>query len=337
VKGLVTVEHHDPDADVLVVTNTWPHPGEWRYGIFAKRQVDSLIEAGLRCDVLFVRGFRSPLAYAVAAVRLLRLSLRRRYRLVHGHGGETLLPCLLFVGAPRVISFCGDDLLGTPGADGAVLRASRVKRLMLRELSRLTSATITKSREMQATLPGPVRARNTVLPNGVDRDLFCPIDRAAARRELGWPPDEHVALYAADPELPRKRYPLAVAACQRAAWAGVRVRLHVAHTTPPPLMPIIMNAADCLLSTSVSEGSSNVIKEAVTVGLPVIATPAGDVREILRDIHPSYICEPDPEALGGALVSCLRNGDRSNGRQRSEWLNQRHIAKQLLELYDRLS
>ena len=332
VSRLVTVEHDDPEADVLVVAGMWPYAGDPTYGIFVKRQVDSLTEAGLHCDVLFVRGVESPLAYAVAAGRLLRLSLgrRKRYRLVHGHGGETLPAVLLFWRGRRVISFCGSDLLRRSGAGGAV------KCVALRQLSRLASATITKSREMEAALPRTVRRRNIVLPNGVDRELFRPMDRARARRDLGWRSDERVALYAADPKVARKRFPLAVAACEAAAQAGVPVRLHVAARTPPNLMPVVMNACDCLLLTSALEGSPNVVKEAVTVGLPVVATPAGDVREILEPVHPSYICDAEPKALGNALVACMRNGGRSDGRERSEWLDERRIARRLLELYDRL-
>jgi glycosyltransferase involved in cell wall biosynthesis len=189
---------------------------------------------------------------------------------------------------------------------------------------------------MHQALPPPVRRRNTVLPNGVDRDLFRPMARAEARRALGWPGEEHVALFAGDPELPRKRYSLALAACERARAAGVPVRLHVAHTSPPALMPTVMNAADCLLLTSALEGSPNVVKEAVTLGLPVVATPAGDVPKVLAPVAPSYLCEPDPELLGRALVACVREGRRSDGRERSAWLDQRHIARQLLDLYDRL-
>jgi teichuronic acid biosynthesis glycosyltransferase TuaC len=338
VNRLVTLEHEDPEANVLVVTNTWPHAGEPRYGIFAKRQVESLIDAGLHCDVLFVRGFESPLAYVVAAGKVLRLSRsrHRRYFLVHGHGGETLLVCLLFLRGRRMVSFCGDDLLGSPAPDGSLMLSSRVRSLVLRQLSRMTSATITKSREMHRTLPARVADRNMVLPNGVNREVFRPIDRQDARRRLGWPADEHVALFAADPEEPRKRYALAAAACEHARRAGVTVRLHVANTEPPPLMPTIMSAADCLLLTSAIEGSPNVVKEAVTIGLPVVTTPAGDVREILEHVDPSYICEPDAEVLGDAVVRCVRNGGRSDGRERSAWLDQREIAKRLLGLYDSL-
>ena len=335
---LLTIEHEDPDATVLVVTNTWPHAGEPRYGIFVKRQVDSLVAAGLRCDVLFVRGFESPLAYAVAAAELVRrrFSRRWRYRLVHGHGGETLLPCLFFLRAPRVISFCGDDLLGTPGPDGSLQRGSLARRFVLRRLARLASATITKSREMEAALPPAVRRRNTVLPNGVDRELVRPMERDEARRAVGWPAEERVALYAADPQVARKRHRLAVAACERARSAGVPVRLHVANTMPPARMPAIMNAADCLLMTSSLEGSPNVVKEAVTIGLPVVATAVGDVPEVLRDVHPSYVREPTPEALGAAVADCLRHGVRSDGPARAAWLDQRLIARRLLDLYDAL-
>jgi hypothetical protein len=89
----LTLEHTDPDARVLVVTNMWPRPEKPSYGIFVKRQVDSLIEAGLRCDVLFIHGYRSRLAYPLGALKLLTWNWRRdrRYELVHGHGGEIAL------------------------------------------------------------------------------------------------------------------------------------------------------------------------------------------------------------------------------------------------------
>ena len=93
-KTLVTLDHADHDADVLVVTNGWPNEDNDGYCVFIKRQVDSLLELGVRCDVLFIRGYRSALAYPLAALRLGLWSLtrrRRRYRLVHAHSGEAAL------------------------------------------------------------------------------------------------------------------------------------------------------------------------------------------------------------------------------------------------------
>jgi glycosyltransferase involved in cell wall biosynthesis len=293
----------------------------------------------VRCDVLFVRGFVSRLAYVVAAFALARLTRARRpnYAVVHGHGGETLLPLLFSSGTPRIVSFCGDDLLGTPAPDGSLTLHSRAKRLILSSLSRFTSATITKSRQMERALPPEVRRRNHVLPNGVDRELFHPIERDSARRRLAWPARQPTALFAADPDVPRKRYELADAACDEARKRGVDVRLEVVRELDPLLMPTALGAADLLLITSSIEGSPNVVKEAMMCNLPVVATDVGDIRELVEDVRPSYVCSPTPPALADAIVACIRRQERSNGREVAGWLDERLIAGRLISIYETLA
>ncbi len=287
------------------------------YGIFIKRQVDSLIAAGVRCDVLYVRGYRSPLAYAWAAAwfGVRSLSLRRRYRLVHAHAGESALVARFALGSRMMVSYCGDDLLGDPSAEGGMTLSSRVRAWVIRNHSRLFAATVTKSAEMGAALPGPVRRANTVLPNGVDVSTFQPRPRAEARAELGWDPDAHIALFGATrPWIPRKRLWLAEGACERAAQKlGREVRLEVVADVPPERMPVLMNAADCLLLTSSIEGSPNTVKEAMLSGLPVVATPAGDVELLLGGVSPSWLCAPDEAELANAVAECLRGSRRSDG------------------------
>jgi glycosyltransferase involved in cell wall biosynthesis len=339
-KALLTLERKEPRPEVLVVTSGWPNEDDGTFGIFIKRQMESLIERGLRCDVLFVRGYRSPFAYPLAALRLFSWSLpgaHRRYRLLHAHGGEAALAAAFYRRAPLLVSYLGSDLLGAPRADGEVYLARRIRRAVIRQHSRLTARTITKSRDMQSVLPGSVRARNTVLPNGVDIDLFRPIDRAAARRELGMDMHERVALFVADPSVPGKRYWLAEAAVKRARRLLPDLRLQIAQGVAPDRVPWLMNAADCLLLTSVTEGSPNVVKEALMCNLPVVATPAGDVAELVEGVEPSYVCEPSETALSGALVECLREPRRSNGRDASDRLDARIVADSLLALYKELA
>src|SRR5881628_2986265 len=90
---LVDMIERDPGADVLVVTNMWPDDDRPVYGIFVKRQVDSLRARGVRCNVLYIRGYVSALAYLVAATRVLlsTSTWHGRQRLVHVHAGETAL------------------------------------------------------------------------------------------------------------------------------------------------------------------------------------------------------------------------------------------------------
>ena len=336
---LVRFERSDPRAEVLVVTNGWPHEKDDTYCVFIKRQTESLLARGLRYDVLFIRGYRSPLAYALAAGRLAAWSLarRRRYQLVHAHSGEAALAAAFYRRCPLLVSYLGDDLLGTPNAEGAVTVPWRIRRWIIRQHSRLATRTITKSREMELALPAKVRARNTVLPNGVDIELFRPIERDVARRELGWHPGARLALFAGDPAVPRKRYRLAQAAIERARLELDDLELEVATGVSPERMPLLMNAADCLLLTSSIEGSPNVVKEGLMCNLPVVATRAGDVEELLDGVTPSYVCESAERPLAEALVQCLREPRRSNGRAMSARLDSRAVADSMLSLYKQVA
>ena len=335
-KALVSFEHRDPDADVLVVTNHWPTEELPSYGIFMKRQLDSLVRRGMRADVMFVRGYRGSLAYPVAALRLLAMSLRRgrRYRVVHAHGGETAVAAIFHLRAPLVVSYCGDDLLGTPRADGVVPWHSRLRRRAIRALARRADATITKSAEMGEVLPGRLRAANNVVPNGVDDSTFRPLDRAEARARFGFADDDRIVLFAADPAVERKRHPLAAAACELAAERVPGVRLHVAKDTPPADVPALMSAADCLILTSAIEGSPNVVKEALMCDLPVVSVAVGDTVEQLERVRDSHVCDATPEALADGLCAVLDPPRRSNGREASPHLTLDAVAARVEGIYD---
>ena len=317
-----------------MVTNMWPSEHNPAYGIFVKRQIDSLCRLGLECDTVFVEGYKTRWDYARAALYMLALNFsHRRPRLVHGHGGETALVVRWYLRGAVLVSYCGDDLLGTPRADGSLKRSSRTRRFVLRRQAALMTATITKSKDMQAALPRRLRRRNLVLPNGVDRGLFRPQSRAQAREQMGWAQDARIALFAADPAVERKRFWLAEAACRAAEADLGPIRLEVASGTPPAAMPGLMAGADCLLLTSAIEGSPNVVKEAVCCGLPVISTDVGDVREVLDGVEPSWVCAAEPAALAAALAQCLAAPARSNGSERGAWLDEAEIGARLLRFY----
>src|SRR5262249_27394359 len=117
----------------------WPEPERPVYGIFVQRQTESLRAAGVRCDVLYVRGYSSFPAYpgAVLKFALSTLTWRRRYRLVHVHAGETALAARFHVGTPMIATYHGDDVLGDPGDGDEVPLVGRVRRAIVQTHSRL--------------------------------------------------------------------------------------------------------------------------------------------------------------------------------------------------------
>lgn len=339
-RPLLDFVERDEGADVLVITNMWPTPDRPVWGIFVKRQVDSLRSLGVRCDVLYLRGYVSALAYPIAAMRLAWSSLawRGRYRVVHVHAGETALAARFHVGTPMLVSYSGDDVLGDRLSSGEITRRARLRARLIREHARLFAVTIAKSRRVREALPAPARRRSALIPNGVNMAVFRPLDQQVARRALGWSVGERVALFAATkPHSPAKRLWLARAACQRARESLPAARLHVAGNEDPARMPVLMGAADCLLVTSAVEGSPNVVKEALMCNLPVITTPVGDVEERLEGVSPSWLCSPTVETLGQALVECLREPRRSNGRLTAAGIAADNVARQVLALYNSLA
>src|SRR6202011_4163689 len=102
---------------------------------------------------------------------------------------------------------------------------------------------------------------------------------------------------------------------------------------PPELMPDLYNAADVLVHSSVSEGSPNVVKEALACNLPVVATAAGDIPDLLDGVDPSAVCDADPETLAAEIVRCVHAGARSNGAERVADLGLDRITQRTLACY----
>jgi teichuronic acid biosynthesis glycosyltransferase TuaC len=331
--------HREPRADLLVITNMWPEPARPVYGIFVARQVHSLRAAGVRCDVLYVRGYLSKVSYLIAAPLLLWLTIlaRGRYRLTHVHAGETALVARFFLARPMIATYHGDDMLGYRGGDGSVPFRSKLRSFFVRRHASLFDATITQSGEMHRRLSTRIQHRNTIIRCGVDTSHFFPRDQCDARRRLGWPDSERIVLFAATrPHYALKRLDLAEAVVARSEAELGPIRLVIAEGIPPDTMPLMMNAADCLLSTSMSEGSPMVVKEAVMCNLPVVATDVGDIKDIVADVSSSHVCGHDPSELSAALVGVLRAGRRSDGQIRREDLDQATTVRQLLSAYGEL-
>jgi teichuronic acid biosynthesis glycosyltransferase TuaC len=335
-RGLVTWEHRDDEAQLLMITNIWPCAERPSYGPFVQYTVDGLRRRGIASDVLYVRGYRSPVAYLAGALSslLLPVAYPRKYLLVHCHGGETSLAGRFFLGGPVLTSYLGTDLLGTQVGGGLRLRLKCWTRsFVLRAHAATMSATTTKSAEMESLLVARARPRNVVIPDGVDRERFHPRDRARARAELGWPAEGVVVLFAGRAEAVEKRLWLAQKAVDLARARRPDIELRIANGVPPGQMPLYYAAADCLLHTSVSEGSPNVVKEALACNLPVVATPSGDVRELLEDVEGCAVCDADAAALAAALLDTLQSHRRSNGRALTEHLSVEAIAGRTIALY----
>ncbi len=164
-----------------------------------------------------------------------------------------------------------------------------------------------------------------VVHNGVDAETFRPGDAGEARRALGLDGARRLVLYVGnlkeDKGLLDLIHPAVIEAC-RAANAGVaiigggplRARLEkeireraleadvrLLGTMPPAQIATWMNAADCLCLPSHHEGIPNVILEALSCGLPVLATRVGGIPEVVAEGAGVLVEAERPEALAAGV------------------------------------
>lgn len=320
---------------VLMVTNMWPRPDRPALGAFVRSQCRSLEALGVAVEVHVIEGDRGAAAYALDVPAVRRAVDAFRPDLVHAHYGLSGWTAR-WQPRPLVVSFCGDDLLGTPTADGGLTFRSRIAMQMSRSAARHAHAIICKSGNLVAALDRPVdRARAVIIPNGVDLGRFFPGDRAEARRRLGLDP---AARYVFFPHLReqavQKGFALAeeVMARVHATLPGA-ILLQVSGV-PHDTMPDYYRSADCLLLTSRSEGSPNVVKEALASGLPVVGVDAGDVAHWLSRVPGCRLTEREPAALAAAVVDVLHGSGRIDPAPVLADLDERAAARRILSIYE---
>jgi glycosyltransferase involved in cell wall biosynthesis len=318
---------------VLMVTGAYPSLERPHWGTFIKSQVDSLRDDGVQVDVIRPAPGPMPVRYLRAAVGVLAGSLSGRYDLVHGHYGLWGLVARLQWRLPVVVSFLGDDVLGTPLDVGVYTPKSRLVARISKWLSLHVDAVIVKSREMAAALP---RSDVDVIPNGVDFSVFRPLSRSEARKALGWDPTRSYVLFGNDPSIPRKGYPLAQQVIGLLRERGHEVELVVANGLPHETVPLYLNASDALLLPSILEGSPNIVKEAMACNLPVVATDVGDVAEVVGGTAGCAVCPRDPQALAEALERALRHPGPTTGRADIAQLERGAVAARVLAVYNRV-
>ena len=315
---------------VLMVTTEWPSDNIPSAVPFLVRDVDLLRKHNLIVDVLHFTGGKNPYNYLRATLQVMKKLRLVKYNVVHAQWGQSAIP-VFFSSLPLITTFRGSDLFGITNKNGNYTLMGALLKLVSKVVAIRSDYVILVSNRM---LPLVSKKRNvTVLPSGINLNLFSPGSKDEARKKLQIDPIKKVILFGGDINRPDKRYHLARKA-KEILDLDLPVELLTAKVDHSE-MPIFYRAADVLLMTSKHEGSPNMVKEALACNLPVVSVDVGDVKERINGLPGCFICESDnPEEIARALKSSLTYDNRDfNFRNTVLELNEDILIIKQVDIY----
>jgi glycosyltransferase involved in cell wall biosynthesis len=226
------------------------------------------------------------------------------------------------LGVPCVVKLHGSDINLIAKEPGP----RRMTAWALPQAARIVA--VSRALADEAVAMGVDRDRVSIVMNGVDGDLFKPRDRVAARTQLELP-DGPLAVYVGNLKPEKgvldlgKAWPAVLRHVPNATLLVIGdgpLRGELASMTKPlgervrliprqPLesVPSYLAAADILVLPSHSEGTPNVVLEALASGRRVVATSVGGVPDLITSHKLGSLVPPrDPDALAEALTLALR-------------------------------
>jgi glycosyltransferase involved in cell wall biosynthesis len=166
------------------------------------------------------------------------------------------------------------------------------------------------------------RFDSTIIPNALDTEVFCPMDKAAARDQLGVPRDKKVILFVADSaENKRKGFDYLLRALQSldgrsdlfllsvggvSPQVGDLPLLHLGRIADDRRLCMAYNAADVFVIPSLQESFGQTVTESLASGTPVVGFDTGGIPDMVRPGVTGYLAKTGEVAeLAGAICRVL--------------------------------
>jgi len=237
--------------------------------------------------------------------------------------------CLLakWFGCPITIT-----LRGTIGKLARFLLRRKQIQWALGAASRVFS--VSQSLQEIAVQLGCDAVKTRVIPNGIDCNVFRPLNQVEARKRLGIPLDRTLLLsvgalcerkghhrilqvlprlIAAYPNLlfvvvggPGAEGDMGPDLRRLSRELGLDQYVRLVGARPHDEIAVWLAAADAFCLATSNEGMANVLVEALSCGIPVVTTRVGGNAELVQDgVNGLLVPHGDSEALQGALIEVL--------------------------------
>ena len=266
-----------------------------RYAPFIAEQVDALRQPGM--EIGFFPVTQKGLFGYLRHISKLKKAIKEwSPNIIHAHYGLCGLLANMQRRVPVVTTYHGSDI-----NDSRVRPLSRIA-------VRLSAFNIFVSQKCLNILSP--KKKFALIPCGINLADYPYIDKSEARRMMGLDADTKYILFAGAFDNAVKNAPLAKSATEQIKEVELLELKGFTRTQ----VNALMHAADVFLMTSFTEGSPQVIKEAMACGCPIVSVDVGDVRELIEGTEGCFISEAEPKALAENLQKAICFNKRTSGR-----------------------
>lgn len=285
---------------------------------FIWEQVQTLSGQGITIRFFPVKG-RGVRGYLKEISKLKKVIKAFKPDIVHAHFGLCGLLANLQRKVPVVTTYHGSDI-------------NNPKTRRLSKIAIMLSAHNIFVSKRLVDIAKP-KKNYSVIPCGINLDDYPVQDKVEARRLMNLDIKKKYVVFAGAFDNPVKNPQLAKEAVQ--LLPGVELlelkgytRRQVAH---------LMNAIDCFLMTSHTEGSPQVIKEAMACGCPIVSVDVGDVCSIISETVGCFIADRYAVDIAEKIKMAFKFEGRTKGRERIKQLGLANdfIAGKLRSVYSK--
>ena len=285
---------------------------------FVAEQVAALVEAGIECRMFPVKS-NNYLHYYSELKRTIRAF---RPDVVHAHYGLCGLLANLQRQIPVVTTYHGSDI-----------NDPNVRRLSKLAIQFSAYNVFVSQKSIDLARP---KKNFALIPCGINLADFPIVEKAEARRRMGLSLDVRYVLFSGAFDNPIKNASLAQEAVRQ--LPGVQLLELKGYSRSQ--VALLMQAVDAILMTSITEGSPQVVKEAMACGCPIVSVDVGDVKERVKGVEGCFVSNTyKPEDLASLLDKALSFGMRTDGRNAiiRDNLTGEAVASRLKEVYNQVS
>ena len=322
---------------ILIVGNNKPG----HFAPFVEEQARALQLQGYEVVFFGVQG-KGIWGYLRCLPALRRAIQQHQPNLIHAHYGLSGLLANLQRRVPVVTTYHGSDI-NKPN----ILRFSKIAIRLSAHNIFVSQRNVTLALSPNSLITYRLKKRYTLLPCGVNLPLpWCELQTHWVEQLTltQWVQEKlnagakHVLFAGAfnnavkDPEL-------AKAVINELANEGVKAELIELKGYNRDQVNALMYNCDALLMTSKTEGSPQVIKEAMACGCPIVSVDVGDVAERVEGVEGCYVVRTrEPKDIAEALQQALVFSGKTNGRQRiiEMGLSNEQVAERLMAIYKQL-